>query len=70
MKFPKKIPGMTPGFVCAAKGNGIECTPDRARWENGFWADVCIRHHQVWASNVARLTRDPWTGRLKKQKEE
>lgn len=61
-----KFKGVTPSFSCSAKGNGLECSPDRARWpSDGFWADVCVAHMQAWQSHMAKLLRHPWTGRLK-----
>lgn len=58
-----KFQGVTESFACSAAGNGSECSPDRARWVNGYWSDVCQAHMDIFESNLSRKNRDPWTGR-------
>lgn len=42
-----------PAFTCAIP-HGI-CSPQRARWSDGWWADVCTNHMAIWRKNVERL---------------
>ncbi len=60
-----KFKGVTPTFVCACKGNGVKCGEERARWQNGFWADVCQAHMDVWTAKLLAVARHPWSGRIK-----
>ena len=42
------------GFECAITTDPPHST-ERARWQGGFWADICTRHMEIYRKNCAAL---------------